>query len=143
MGIRGTNQRKGTLLAGPAEIDTGPTPKYQTLLNRPSPSRSNSLLVTMSNRPLQKKMEHSVTSESPWKSETPFGPPQIARSPSGGIQRLRNTLHKLSPSAFAEKELLRKKNQHKIPLTQRNIDHLVTEQECNEAYRPRLRQNHR
>ncbi|KAJ5852527.1 uncharacterized protein N7529_011912 [Penicillium soppii] len=90
------------------------------------------------NRSQRNKMEHSVTSESPWKSEHPFGPPQVSRSPSGGIQRLRNTLHKLSPSAFAEKELLRKKNQYKIPLTQRNVDTFVTEQECNEAYKPNL-----
>ncbi|KAJ5771240.1 uncharacterized protein N7511_003291 [Penicillium nucicola] len=55
----------------------------------------------------------------------------------GGIQRLRNTLSKISPSALAEKELLRKKNQYKIPLTERNVDTLVTAQECNEAYKPR------
>ncbi|KAJ5188436.1 hypothetical protein N7491_004761 [Penicillium cf. griseofulvum] len=73
----------------------------------------------------------------PWRSDTPFSPPEVPRSVPG-IKRLRNTLLKLSPSAFAEKELLRKKNQYKIPLTQRNVDTLVTEQECNEAYRPNL-----
>ncbi|KAJ5493986.1 hypothetical protein N7463_010073 [Penicillium fimorum] len=77
-------------------------------------------------------------SQDPWRSDNPFGSPQVPRSVPGGIKRIRNTLSKLSPSAFAEKELLRKKNQYKIPLTQRNVDTLVTEQECNEAYRPNL-----
>ena len=88
---------------------------------------------------LSPKKVDSVTSEGPWKSEQPFGPPHVPRSPPGAhIQRLRDTLHKLSPAAFAEKELLRKKNQHKSPLTQRNVDNLVTAQECNEAYKPNL-----
>ncbi|CAI7573617.1 unnamed protein product [Penicillium glandicola] len=87
----------------------------------------------------RKNHPQPVTSDYPWRSDNPFGPPQIPRSvvPSG-IKRLRNTLSKLSPSAFAEKELLRKKNQYKIPLTERNIGNLVTEQECNEAYKPNL-----
>ncbi|KAJ5382590.1 hypothetical protein N7517_000501 [Penicillium concentricum] len=78
------------------------------------------------------------TSQDSWRTDNPFGPPQVSRSVPGGIKRLRNTLSKLSPSAFAEKELLRKKNQYKIPLTRRNVDTFVTEQECNEAYRPNL-----
>ncbi|KAJ5301453.1 hypothetical protein PENANT_c009G04919 [Penicillium antarcticum] len=82
-----------------------------------------------------KKDSQSLPSE-PWKVDEPFGPPPIQRSVSGGIQRLRNTLSKISPSALAEKELLRKKNQYKSPLTERNVDTLVTEQECNEAYKP-------
>lgn len=82
----------------------------------------------------------SIASEIPWRNDNPFGPPQISRSfPNGGIRRLRNTLSKLSPSAFAEKELLRKKNQYKLPLTHRNVDNFVTEQECNEACRPNQR----
>ncbi|KAJ5682390.1 hypothetical protein N7462_005555 [Penicillium macrosclerotiorum] len=84
-----------------------------------------------------RKNSRSVVSEVPWRVDTPFGPPQVPRSfPNGGIRRLRNTLSKLSPSAFAEKELLRKKNQYKIPLTHRNVDTFVTEQEFNEACRP-------
>ncbi|KAJ5158401.1 uncharacterized protein N7500_008052 [Penicillium coprophilum] len=82
-------------------------------------------------RPLSKQMQPETEDRRP----DPFGPPQVPRS--GGIQRLRNTLSKLSPSTFAEKELLRNKSQYK-PLTQRNVDTLVTEQECNEAYRPNL-----
>jgi hypothetical protein len=85
-----------------------------------------------------KKDTQSMPSEGPWKVDHPFGPPPIQRSVSGGIQRLRNTLSKISPAALAEKELLRKKNQYKIPLTQRNVDTLVTEQECNEACKPSL-----
>ncbi|KAJ5166934.1 uncharacterized protein N7482_005715 [Penicillium canariense] len=83
---------------------------------------------------LRNKRARSVVSELPWRNDNPFGPPQVPRSfPNGGIRRLRNTLSKLSPSAFAEKELLRKKNQYKIPLTRRNVDNFVTKQECNEA----------
>ncbi|KAJ6143520.1 hypothetical protein N7471_002973 [Penicillium samsonianum] len=86
------------------------------------------------------KHVQSVTSDYPWRSDNPFGPPQIPRSVSvpSGIKRLRNTLSKLSPSALAEKELLKTKNQYKTPLTERNVDTLVTAQECNEAYKPNL-----
>ncbi|CAI7620500.1 unnamed protein product [Penicillium viridicatum] len=86
----------------------------------------------------QKKHVQSVTQEYPWRSDNPFGPPEVPPPVPSGIKRLRNTLSKLSPSAFAEKELLRKKNQCKSPLTQRNVHTLVTEQECNEAYKPNL-----
>ncbi|KAJ5729001.1 uncharacterized protein N7483_003509 [Penicillium malachiteum] len=83
---------------------------------------------------------HSIVSEEPWKVDTPFGPPEFPRTfPNGGIRRLRNTLSKLSPSAMAEKEILRKKNQYKIPLTHRNVDTFVTHQVCNEACRPNQR----
>ncbi|KAJ5752927.1 hypothetical protein N7520_009844 [Penicillium odoratum] len=81
----------------------------------------------------------SIASEA-WKVDTPFGPPEFPRSfPNGGIRRLRNTLSKLSPSAMAEKEILRKKNQYKIPLTHRNVDTFVTEQQCNDITRPNQR----
>ncbi|KAJ5450176.1 uncharacterized protein N7458_006625 [Penicillium daleae] len=91
-------------------------------------------------RSSRNKHSRSLASEVPWRNDNPFGPPQVTRSfPNGGIRRLRNTLSKLSPSAFAEKELLRKKNQYKIPLTHRNVDNFVTEQECNEACRPNQR----
>lgn len=75
----------------------------------------------------------SSTPESPW------GPPQVPRFPSIGIRRLRNTFSKLSKSSAAEKELLRKKNQYKIPLTHRNVDTFVEEQQVNEACRPNQR----
>ncbi|KAJ5832135.1 hypothetical protein N7474_000446 [Penicillium riverlandense] len=82
----------------------------------------------------RKKNVRSVNSEGPWKVDTPFGPPQVPRSfPNGGIRRLRNTLSKLSPSSFAEKEVLRQKNRFRVPLTHRNIDTFVTEQEYKEA----------
>ncbi|KAJ5082531.1 hypothetical protein N7532_011574 [Penicillium argentinense] len=83
------------------------------------------------------KTNLSITSEQPWKVDTPFGPPEVPRSfPNGGIRRLRDTLSKLSPTALAEKEELRKKNQYKIPLTHRNVDNFVNEQEVNEACTP-------
>lgn len=40
---------------------------------------------------------------------------------------------------MAEKEILRKKNQYKIPLTHRNVDTFVTNQECNDIARPNQR----
>lgn len=102
-------------------------------------STSNPIPRTMS-RTLSphKNPVQSVTSDCPWRSDNPFGPPQVQRSVPSGIKRLRDTLSKLSPSAFAEKDLLRKKNQYKTPLTERNVDTLVTEQECNAAYKPSL-----
>jgi hypothetical protein len=82
------------------------------------------------------KTTHSIASE-PWKNDNPFGPPRVHHSfPNGGIKRLRDTLSKLSPSALAEKEELRKKNQYKIPLTHRNVDNFVTDQQIKEACRP-------
>lgn len=71
--------------------------------------------------------------------EEQWGPPQIPRFPNRGIRRLRDTLSKLSKSSLAEKELLRKKNQYKIPLTHRNVDTFVEEQQVNEACRPNQR----
>lgn len=85
----------------------------------------------------RKKNTRSVAADGPWKVDNPFGPPQVRRSfPNGGIRQLRNTLSKLAPSAFAEKELLRQKNQYKIPLTHRNVDTFVTEQAFKEACQP-------
>lgn len=52
------------------------------------------------------------------------------------MRRLRSTLQKLSPSARAERELLRQKNRYKIPLTERNVDALVTEQLFTDACFP-------
>ncbi|KAF7716070.1 Uncharacterized protein PECH_006572 [Penicillium ucsense] len=82
------------------------------------------------------KQAASITSEDPWRNDNPFGPPPMQRSPSHHMRRLRETLAKWSPSALAEKEILRKQNQYKIPLTRRNVDHLVTVQQCDEAIRP-------
>ncbi|KAJ5135314.1 uncharacterized protein N7515_004592 [Penicillium bovifimosum] len=96
---------------------------------------SRTLSRTLSPR---KKQETSEVSEDPWKSDDPFGPPQVHRPVPSGIQRIRGTLSKLLPSSLAEKELLRKKNQYKSPLTQRNVHTLQTEQECDEAYKPNL-----
>ncbi|KAE8351519.1 hypothetical protein BDV28DRAFT_136948 [Aspergillus coremiiformis] len=84
-------------------------------------------------RSQRKKNARSIASEDPWRVETPFGPPHISHFPGGGIRRIRNTLHKLSPSARAERELLKQKNRYKIPLTKRNVDTLVTEQQFTEA----------
>ncbi|EKV05816.1 Flavin-containing monooxygenase FMO GS-OX3 [Penicillium digitatum] len=86
----------------------------------------------------QKKHVQSVNSDYPWRSDNPFSPPPAPQPAPSGIKRLRNTLSKLSPSAFVEKEFLQKKNLHQSPLTKRNVDTLVTEQECNEAYKPNL-----
>ncbi|KAL2828480.1 hypothetical protein BDW59DRAFT_49868 [Aspergillus cavernicola] len=85
----------------------------------------------------RKKSARSIASEGPWKVDTPFGPPRIThlRVP-GGIRRIRNTFAKLSPSARAERQLLREKNMCKIPLTHRNMDTFVTHQEVTDAYYP-------
>ncbi|KAJ5097252.1 hypothetical protein N7456_007973 [Penicillium angulare] len=94
----------------------------------------------MSSHRTTPKHSPSITSEEAWKVDTPFGPPQVPRSfPNGGIRRIRDTLHKLSPSGMAEKELLRKKNQYKIPLTRRNMNTFVEEQEVKDACRPNQR----
>lgn len=86
------------------------------------------------------KQLSSDDSEGQWKVDTPFGPPELPRTFSnGGIRRIRNHLSKISPSALAEKEVLRKKNQYKQPLTQRNVDNLVTAQEWQEACHPTQR----
>ncbi|PTU22667.1 hypothetical protein P175DRAFT_0507482 [Aspergillus ochraceoroseus IBT 24754] len=86
----------------------------------------------------RKKSARSIASEDPWKVDTPFGPPRITTHyfPGSGIRRIRNTLSKLSPSARAERELLRQKNRYKIPLTERNMDTFVTEQEFTDARYP-------
>ncbi|KAL4873629.1 hypothetical protein BDV12DRAFT_192071 [Aspergillus spectabilis] len=85
----------------------------------------------------RKKSAHSIASEGPWKVDTPFGPPRITHlHVPGGIRRIRNTFAKLSPSARAERELLRQRNLYKIPLTQRNMDNFVTHQEFNDACYP-------
>lgn len=82
------------------------------------------------------KQSPSLSSEGPWRNDNPFGPPQMTRSfSSGSLRRIRNTLSKLSPSAFAEKELLRKQSIHKVPLTHRNVDNFVSAQLLNEDCR--------
>ncbi|PYH87157.1 hypothetical protein BO82DRAFT_360263 [Aspergillus uvarum CBS 121591] len=84
----------------------------------------------------RKKNARSIASEDPWKVDTPFGPPRISHSPSSKISRIRSTLQKFSPSARAEKELLKQKNRYKIPLTERNVDAFVTEQLVTDACHP-------
>lgn len=121
-------------------IKINPSPPILIIPTQIILDAGNSLNLHKMSRTLspQKKDVQSVTPEYPWRSDNPFGPPQVPPSVPSGIKRLRNTLSKLSPSALAEKELLRKKNQRKSPLTQRNVHTLVTEQECNEAYKPNL-----
>lgn len=96
------------------------------------------IVVISKFRSQRKKHARSQTrvSEGPWKSETPFGPPHVPSFPGSGIRRIRNTLSKLSPAARAERELLRQKNRHKSPLTERNITNFVSEQEIREIYYP-------
>ncbi|KAL5333459.1 hypothetical protein BJX70DRAFT_66875 [Aspergillus crustosus] len=87
----------------------------------------------------RKKHSRSIASEGPWKVDTPFGPPRITHlHVPGGIRRIRNTFAKLSPSARAEREILRQKSLYKIPLTQRNIDHFITRQEVDNAWSPEM-----
>ncbi|RHZ55313.1 uncharacterized protein CDV56_102785 [Aspergillus thermomutatus] len=85
-------------------------------------------------RSQRKKNARSIASEDPWRVDTPFGPPRTSSFPGGGIRRIRNTLSKLSPSARAERELLKQKSQYKIPLTERNIDTLVTNQLFSDSF---------
>ncbi|CAI7643840.1 unnamed protein product [Penicillium pancosmium] len=109
-------------------------------LNKDPSSSSSSFFIMSQSRSSPNKTSRSVTSEEPWKVDTPFGPPQVPRSfPNTGIRRIRDTLSKISPGALAEKEELRRKNQYKIPLTHRNVDNFVTEQEVNEACTPNQR----
>ncbi|KAL4899551.1 hypothetical protein BDW74DRAFT_183658 [Aspergillus multicolor] len=91
----------------------------------------------------RKKSARSITSEGPWKVDTPFGPPRITHHLHfpGGIRRIRNTFAKLTPTARAERELLRQKNLCKVPLTERNMDTFVTHQEFNEACYPNRHSN--
>lgn len=89
-----------------------------------------------------KKNARSIASEDPWKVDTPFGPPQISHiHVPGGIRRIRNTFAKLTPSARAERHLLRQKNLYKSPLTERNVDTFVTHQEFTEACYPNRHSN--
>lgn len=84
----------------------------------------------------RKKPTRSLASERPWQADTPFGPPHIPSSQGNGIDRLRNTLSKLSPAARAERELLKQKSRYKNPLTERNVNTLVSQQEVMDACYP-------
>ena len=102
-------------------------------------SKSNPKTKTKMTQDSSSPPKNVPLSSKPWKVEVPFGPPQIQRSHNDNFKRIRESLHKISPSGIAEKELLRKKNQYKSPLTQRNVDTFVTTQECNDAIRPNQR----
>lgn len=96
--------------------------------------------ITMSRfRSQRKKNARSIASEDRWRVDNPFGPPRMASFPGGGIQRIRNTLSRLSPSARAERQLLKQKSQYKVPLTERNIDTLVTNQLFSDSFKPERR----
>ena len=96
------------------------------------------VIVISKFRSQRKKHTRSQTrvSDGPWKSDTPFGPPQVSSFPAAGIRRIRNTLSKLSPAARAERELLRQTNRYKNPLTERNVNNFVSEQELRDIYYP-------
>lgn len=70
-----------------------------------------------------------------WMADKPFAPPRTS-FPGGGMRRLRDTLSKLSPAASAEREALKKINHRKSPLTERNIDNFVLDQELRDAGNP-------
>ncbi|RMJ23941.1 hypothetical protein PHISP_05189 [Aspergillus sp. HF37] len=74
--------------------------------------------------------------DGPWKAEIPFGPPRTSSFPGAGMRRLRSTLFKLSPAASAEREALKETNHRKLPLTEKNIDTFVLEQQLRDAGRP-------
>lgn len=60
--------------------------------------------------------------------DDPFRPPRRS-----SFRRLRNTLAKLSSSASSEKEMLKKYYPGKIPLTERNVDSFVLDQQLRDA----------
>lgn len=109
---------------------------YYITTRTPTTRPPASLLQIMPKRRTMHRKDSRSASDDPWTVDTPFGPPRASSFPAGGIRRLRNTLHKLSPSAFAEKEELKKRNQYRIPLTERNVDTFVTEQRVFDACHP-------
>ncbi|KAL4917579.1 hypothetical protein BDW62DRAFT_201607 [Aspergillus aurantiobrunneus] len=116
-------------------LDLSPAPDSE------SPPRRVSTMARFRSHQ-RKKSARSIASEGPWKVDTPFGPPRISHlHVPGGIRRIRNTFAKLSPSARAERELLRQKNLYKLPLTERNVDTFVTHQEFTDACYPNRHSN--
>ncbi|KAL1862343.1 hypothetical protein Plec18167_000868 [Paecilomyces lecythidis] len=84
----------------------------------------------------RKKPSSSLNDRWRERDESPFRPPRIPSTAAGGIRRLRDTLSsKISRSAIAEREYLKKEARYKTPLTQRNMDAFITQQEVKEAYR--------
>ncbi|RWQ93550.1 hypothetical protein C8Q69DRAFT_327070 [Paecilomyces variotii] len=82
------------------------------------------------------RKEPSSSLNDRWREESSFRPPRIPSTAAGGIRRLRDTLSsKISRSAFAEREYLKKEARYKTPLTQRNMDAFTTQQEVRQAYR--------
>lgn len=96
------------------------------------------IIVMSKFRSQRKRSARSHASEGPYKADGPFGPPDIPSPsfPRTGIRHIRNTLSKLSPSARAERQILKQKNRHKHPLTERNVKALVSEQELNDVFSP-------
>ncbi|KAJ9239209.1 hypothetical protein DTO169E5_4499 [Paecilomyces variotii] len=77
------------------------------------------------------RKEPSSSLNDRWREESSFRPPRIPSTAAGGIRRLRDTLSsKISRSAFAEREYLKKEARYKTPLTQRNMDAFTTQQEA-------------
>jgi hypothetical protein len=73
-------------------------------------------------------------STSPQDSLESGSPPSLPPSPLAGIRRLRETLlFKNTRSALAEKEILKSLNRHARPLTHRNVDVFLIEQDQYEA----------
>ncbi|BCS25932.1 uncharacterized protein APUU_50643S [Aspergillus puulaauensis] len=108
--------------------------------SEPPPKRASTMARFRTHQ--HKKNARSLASEGPWKVDTPFGPPEISHiHVPGGIRRIRNTFAKLTPSARAERQLLRQKNLYKSPLTERNVDTFVTHQEFAEACYPNRHSN--
>jgi hypothetical protein len=79
-----------------------------------------------------RKKSSSVDEE--WREEAPFHAPRIPSTTVGGIRRLRDSLSsKISHTAIAEREFLKKEARYKTPLTQRNIDYFTTQQQLKDA----------
>ena len=82
-------------------------------------------------RSIRDKHSKSSSSDDACKVDDTFEQPRTS-----SFRRLRNTLAKLSPSASStssEKELLKKYYPGKVPLTERNVDSFVLDQQLRDA----------
>ena len=120
----------------PIDINLGLS---QTFFFFHSPSLSTPNCNMSKLHTLRKNNSSSTSEMSPSKDGDPFENPRFSSTPGGRIRRLRNTLAKLAPSGSAEKEWLKKYNDcHcKIPLTERNVDNFVCEQQLRDVYHPK------